>query len=446
MTVFYGYITMLKKILVSIMSLLIAIPLVSCGNLNDSASYNEGEECTITLSWWGGDERHEATKRAVELFESRHPEIHVETDCGNWDGWKTKVFSEYDNGRCADVIQVNYDWLVNLSYNGDGFYDLEKLDKYINLSYFSEDVLRFGRRNGILNAIPFSITGRTVFLNKEAYDSVGVPAPRTWEDLFYAAPKFNQTGIYPLEADNGSGTTAFYIAVVYEQQKTGHQFITDNGEIGFDVDELADALSFYKKLQDNGVVRSVTQMENDPSSKTLYESDTWINGRVAGILEWGSSVAKYQKAFGDPKTLISGNLITIPDAKSTGWMYKPSLLFAISKDTEYPVQSAMLLDFLYNDPDCANILGTTRGIPVSSAALAVLENNVGLSGLTYDSYNSLMNSDPILISPYFENAEMQKYYRDAIEAVSLEILTPEEAAQGIYANIIYTLGNIREGK
>ena len=57
-----------------------------------------------------------------------------------------------------------------------------------------------------------------------------------------------------------------------------------------------------------------------------------------------------------------------------------------------------------------------------------------------------MNSDPILISPYFENAEMQKYYRDAIEAVSLEILTPEEAAQGIYANIIYTLGNIREGK
>lgn len=428
------------------MSLLIAIPLVSCGDFNDSASYNEGEECTITLSWWGGDERHDATKRAVELFESRHPEIHVETDCGSWDGWKTKVFSEYDKGRCADVIQVNYDWLVNLSYDGSGFYDLDQLDQYIDLSNFSEDILEFGRRNGVLNAIPFSITGRTIFLNKEAYQSAGVPVPHTWEDLFDAAQKLNQTGAYPLEADNGSGTTAFYIAVVYEQQKTGHQFITDNGDIGFDVDELADALAFYKKLQDNGVVRNVTQMENDSSSKSLYESYTWINGKVAGILEWGSSVAKYQNAFEDPDTLILGDFISISDAKSTGWMYKPSLLFAISKDTEYPVQSAMLLDFLYNDPDCASILGTTRGIPVSSAALSVLEDNGGLSGLAYDSYKSLMNSNPVLISPYFENEEMKKYYRDAIEAVSLEILTPEEAAQGIYANIIYTLSNIREGK
>ncbi len=106
----------------------------------------------------------------------------------------------------------------------------------------------------------------------------------------------------------------------------------------------------------------------------------------------------------------------------------------------------MFLDFIMNDPECAKILGTTRGIPVSSSALSALESSGQLSGLAYESTNKLMNSNPVLISPYFENAEMQKYYNDAIEAVSLDILTPEEAAQGIYANIIYTLGNIKEGQ
>lgn len=435
---------MIKKVLASVTALAAAITLVSCGPQNSEFSgvKNSGE-CTITLSWWGGDERHEATKAAAELFESRHPEINVETEYGSWSGWKNKIFSQFESGECADVMQVNYDWLVSLSYDGSGFYDLEKLGKYIDLENFDKSILEFGRRNGVLNAVPASVTGRTLFYNKNAFESAGAELPETWDDLFTAAEKLNRQGAYPLEADNGSGFTAFYLAVVYEQQKTGHQFITEDGNIGFDVSELSDALSFYKSLQDAGVVRSVEMMNGENGN--FNESDSWKNGKTAGIAEWGSSVSKYRSALNNPDSLVCGPLLEMDGAEGTGWMYKPSVLFAVNSKTEHPAESAMLLDFLLNDPDCARILGTTRGIPASASALEALQGTDMLSGPAWDSANILFDSKPVLISPYFENSEMQKYYRQAIESVSLGILSPEEAARGIYANIIYTLREIKEG-
>lgn len=434
---------MLKKMLISATAVIMSFSLVSCGASELPSAYEAGEECTISFSWWGGDERQQATQEAIELFESRYPEIHVETESGAWSGWKKKIFDDIESGNAADLMQVNYDWMVDLSYDGSGFYDLNKLDKFVDLCQFDESVLEFGQRNGVQNAVPVSITGRSLFFNTEKFAEAGADLPYDWDDLIDAGNKFREIGAYPLEADTGSGFTAFYLAVVYEQQKTGHLFITADGEIGFNVEELADALSFYKKLQDEGVVRSVEQMKKD--SGNLISSDTWKNGTVAGIAEWGSSVSKYQKALENSESLSVGNLLMLSGAESTGWMYKPSLMFAVNKDTEYPVQTAMLMDFLLNDPECAEILGTTRGIPVSESALGALKESDKLNGLAWDSTTSLLESNPVLISPYFENSEMQKYYNDAIEAVSMELLTPEEAAQGIYANIVYTLREIKDG-
>lgn len=444
-----------KKVAVILSALMCLLVGTSCSDtsnisssiINNNIQYNPDEECTITISWWGGDERHEATEKAIEVFESRYPNIHVETDYGAWSGWKNKVFDELDNGTCTDVIQVNYDWLVTESYDGSGFYNLESLSNYIELSNFSNDILEFGRRNGVLNAIPVSITGRSMFYNKSVYDKAGVDIPSTWDDLMTVAPKINAIGSYPLNCSNNDTTcTAWYLCVVYEQQKTGKEFITSDGELGFTVEEIADALQFYKDLQDNGVVRSVQVTKAQDTAENNYECKTWKNGVIGGILEWGSSVSKYQGTLENPEDLVIGNLLTMEDTKSSGWFYKPSLLFAINKDTQYPVQSAMLLDFLLNDSESAEILGTTRGIPVSSSALAVLEEKNMLSGLAYESNNQIVDKGLIVISPYMENTKMTEYYNQAIEEVSMEILSPYDAAQGIYANMIFTLEELKEGK
>ena len=43
-----------------------------------------GDQVTLSISWWGGDSRHEATLAALELFEEKYPNIKVEPQYGAW--------------------------------------------------------------------------------------------------------------------------------------------------------------------------------------------------------------------------------------------------------------------------------------------------------------------------------------------------------------------------
>ena len=95
-------------------------------------------------------------------------------------------------------MQINVGWLSQYSADGNGYYDLEKLSGLIDLSNFSEDILKYGRRNGKLNAIPIAMNAETVYINKTLYERCGLGIPKTWDDLFAAAKVMSKDGIYPM--------------------------------------------------------------------------------------------------------------------------------------------------------------------------------------------------------------------------------------------------------
>ncbi len=418
---------------IRLISILIAVTcmfmLGSCSLKNKSEDDNVS--CTLRFSWWGGDDRHEATIRAVELFEKKYPDINIETEYGGWDGWTEKVAAQMAGGTAPDIMQINYDWLLRFSNGATGFYNLEELDDIIHLENFSDEVLEYGKQNGILNAIPISMTGRSLFFNKTTFDEIGAEIPETWDDFINLGEVFREHDSYPLDLDIQTGFTAWYFSVVYSQQKFGKEFLTHNGEINFTVDEIAQTLDFYKMLEDKGVIRTVMQRMNEDGNDALYQSPEFIDGSVAGILEWGSAVGKYDSSISSDN-LVIGNLLFLEDCKISGWFIKPSVLYAISSDTKYPEQAALFLDFMLNDSECAEILGTSRGIPESSSAYKALESKNILEGLSYQSYQQINECNPIVISPYMELSEMSACYNKAIENVSYGIKTTDEAAQEMY--------------
>ena len=413
--------------------------LVSCSMKNN----NDGDSVTIRFSWWGGDDRHEATVKAVELFEKKYPLINVETEYGGWDGWTEKVTTQIAGGTAPDVMQINYDWLLRFSNDGTGFYDLEKLSDIIHLENFSDDVLKYGKQNGILNAVPISMTGRSLFFNKTTFDEIGAEIPETWDDLMNLGSIFREHDCYPLDLDIQSGFTAWYLSVVYAQQKFGKEFISQDGILNFSADEIAQALDFYKELENNGVIRTISQRADEDGNDALYQSPEFINGSVAGTLEWGSAIGKYDNSIKDDD-LVTGNLLFLDNCKVSGWFIKPSVLYAISSDTDYPEESALLLDFMLNDPQCAEILGTSRGIPASKTAYKALEDNNNLEGLSYQSYQQINDCNPVVISPYMELSEMRNCYNKAIENVSYNIMNTDEAALQMYDEMQQILKKFRD--
>lgn len=435
---------------------ILATSVVGCGS-NTDATNNGGstapvenvdvtaESATLRFNWWGGDDRHKATLAAVDAFKVKYPNITIEAEYGGWDGHAEKITTQMTGGTAADIMQVNYDWLIKFSPNGTGFYDLESLNEYLDLSTFEENVLAFGRRKGILNAVPASITGRSTYFNKTTLDQVGVAIPKTWDELLATGEDFAAQGLYPFDLDTGSGFPGWYMGVVYMQQKTGRLLINEDGTLGFTEDDIKGALEFYKSLEESKVIRTQEQRSNEAGTTPLYQTPSWLEGKVAGVLEWSSSIGKYQAALAEKgQELVLGDLLMMDDAKSTGWFMKPSVLFAINKDTKYPAHAATFLNFILNDPEAAVVLGTTRGIPSSSAAKEALAETGELEGLAYQGAEQIENCDPVIMSVYMEDSQMKEAYKTAVESVSYGTSTIEEAAADLYQEMTDILDAIAQ--
>ncbi len=407
---------------------------VSCSLDSEKSNSEEENSCAIRFSWWGGDDRHDVTLKAIELFESKYPHIDIQAEYGGWDGWTEKITTQIAGGTEPDIMQINYDWLIRFSEDGKGFADLEKLGNQIGLDNFDSEVLDYGRQNGVLNAVPISMTGRSLFFNKTTFEEIGAEIPKDWDDLMNLGEVFRESGNYPLDLDVQSGFTAWYLAVVYAQQKFNKEFITYDGELNFTVEEIEETLEFYKTLEENGVVRTVKQRINDDGNDALYQSSEFIDGSVAGILEWGSAVGKYDMSL-EEDILVTGNLLFTENCEVSGWFVKPSVMYAMSNNTKNPEECALFLDFILNDKECAEILGTSRGIPSSRSAYESLEEKGMLKGLAYESYVQINECNPVSISPYMELSEMSQCYNEAIENISYGEMSVHDASEQMYSKI-----------
>ena len=435
----------MKNILSILTVLCCVLTLTACGG-GKTASVTEPDgsldPCTLRFSWWGGDDRHEATLAAIDLWSSLHPEIKIVPEYGGWDGWTEKVAAQISGGTAPDVMQINYDWLISFA-GKDTFYDLDKLGSQLDISGFSDEVLSFGKNDGSLLAVPVSLSGRGLFYNSQVYSKLGVGFPSTWSELTALGKPFSRAGIYPLDLDIQSGGTAWYLAVVKVQQDTGREFLSMDGKLGFTVEDIEAALEFYKELEEAHVIRTVKTRTDEDGSAALYQSPGFIGGSVAGVLEWGSSVGKYEMVLPEG-VLQAGPFLTGDDGKSGGWMIKPSLLYSISGKTAHPDEAAAFISFLLNNEDCADVLGTTRGIPASRSAEESLEKSGKLTGLAQASDEMLEELDTVTISPYMELTRMKEFYNSAIEAVSYGSADPHEAAQEMYDSITAYLEKMRK--
>lgn len=413
---------MVKKIVSLFICCLTALNLSSCTTEPSSNS----EQVTITYSWWGGEDRHDKTIAALEEFQKAYPNIKVKVEFGEWTGFKKKMNMKIAGNDEPDLMQINYDWLETYSKDGSGFYDLNKVSNQLDLSNFSNDVLNYGTKNGVLNAIPISMNSKTLFYNKSLMDKYNISDLTTWDSLLSDTAKISDEGTYLLTLDK---TNSWILPMAYIQEKTGRAFITDDVALGFTEEDIKELLIFYKQLLDNKILSPL----NDIRDYNFSE-----NNSIA-LVNWASDSSKIEKNLSKNDTKAYVSQFPCSNGETPLTYVKPGMLYAISKNTDHAEEAALLMNFLLNSPDAAKIQGLDRGIPTSNASIDALKDDNQLNGLQYDAVQKSSNTKNILISPYYENTLVQNICVEALTEVSFSTSSIDDIASNTYTDLTKTL-------
>lgn len=397
---------------------------------------NTTDPIEISFSWWGGDARHEATQNAVKAFMAKYPNITVKTSYSAWDGWEDKMSSQFATGTAPDINQINWNWITSFSSDGSAFYDLNKVSNILDLKQFPQDYLTQCTVANKLQGVPIAMTGRIFFWNKTTYDQAGLATPKTLAELVTAGKVFKEKlgeNFYPL-AMNELDRTIFM--VYYLESKYGKPWV-ENNELQYTKDEIKEGLEFIQSLEDDHVIPSIATIAGDGAA-SFDKNPKWMEGKYAGIFEWDSAATKQQGALNEGQEFVVGEELA-DMGEHKGGFSKVSMCFAISENTKYPAECAALINFLLNEQEGVEILGSERGVPSSAAGLQICKDKGLLNEIVAEANEKVLGYVSFPLDPKFESSVLKAtnegVYWDVMAGLSYGDYDSDEAADTLIEGI-----------
>ena len=364
---------------------------------------------TLTMSWWGGESRHNAYQEALKAFSAEHTTITVNPTFAAWSGWEDTMSTKFAGGVAEDVCQINWNWLYNYSGNGQTFLDLNSVTDYLDMSQWDDAKLGACNVANAQQCVPISMTGRIFYWNMTTFNKAGITeVPATEDDLFAAGKAFQEKlgdDYYPLHL---GAYDRMILMVFYLESKYGKDWADPvTSTLNYTEDEIAEGIDFIKSLVDGHVMMNLKTYYSANSDTATHQSNEWITGKIAGIFEWDSAASKYSSALDDANKdgFTVGEEIKFGD--NNGGFSKVSMGLAITKTSKCVAEAATLIDFLLNNGKGAAIMGSECGIPASKAGLAAAQAAGAVKELVAEANGKVMAFVSNKLDPLFESNDLK---------------------------------------
>ncbi|MFP3713130.1 ABC transporter substrate-binding protein [Puerhibacterium sp. TATVAM-FAB25] len=360
----------------------VALALSACGSGDGPAqgaepgsaeSLDTERDITLSLAWWGNDDRAAKYEEAVDLFEEKYPNITVQTQFQAWDDYWTARSTEAAGQTLPDVFQMDLSYLRQygatnqlLDLNGQTGVNLD-------VEGVDDTLLESGVIDGSQYGIPTSTNTLAFFYNADLTEKFGIEPPAegyTWDDYAAWVQEVSEAGAGADPAVYGSGdyTGTFWFFLQWLIQDGTDPF-TEDGGLNFDE---ADMTAWLEQAQPLREAQAFYPIEK---SKQLEPLGGFTVNEAASEISWDNFLAGYVADSGTDNI----QMLPIPanDEGETGMFYKPSMLLSASAATEEPEAAAALIDFLVNDPEVGTIFGTSKGVPAVAAQRDAMEVEPG---------------------------------------------------------------------
>lgn len=393
---------------------------------NNNAAGDE-EEVTIRVAWWGGQERHDMTIEAIELFEAEYPHINVEPEYTSWDGYWERLSTQAAGSNLPDVINMDNSRLMEYS-SRELLVDLQPLidNGHINMDDV-EDVYQDINvaEDGTVMAISLGANALGIIENRDVLAEHGIELEPgyTYDDMMDAMHEIQESTdeeFFGFDFANAE----FEMFFVFARQHGQSVFNAEGDGLGFEEDVLVD---FFQMVQT--MVNEDVAAPHDVMMDYIDGGDSMIGEGTAGM----GMTASNQIIGGQQSTDMELGLNIMPaiEGGQDGNWIRPSMSFSISSHSEQQEAGAQFIDFFTNSLEVNEILQADRGVPVSSVVRDHLSEMVdGATAETF-AYLELVEdytspADPL--SPPGE-AEVRGSFQRVVEVLKYDQATPEEATQ-----------------
>lgn len=421
----------MKRLLAVMLCLTLALPCVATALAEE-----------ISISWWGGDSRHEATQAAIAAFEAAEG-VTVKTHYAAWSGWEETMSGSFVAGNAEDVDMINWNWLYAfIDENGDSYFlDLNEMSDIIDLSQWSETMLDACTVNGKLLALPNALSGRIFYWNKTTFDRAGIEFPSTFEGLKAAGATFQEKlgdDYYPLAL---SAYDKMILMVYMLESKYGKAWVVD-GALNYTVDEIAEGFQWIRDLEDAHAIPSTATLSGG-GADSLDKNEKWITGKYAGVWQWDTSASKCQHALAEGQEFVVGEQLTDMGAYKGGFT-KVANGFAIFRNAANPELAAKLINFMNNEEEGIRARKSEYGIPASAKGLALCAEEGLIDPIVAEANGKILAWCSFQLDPKFEDGRLKNdggVYQDVFEGLSYRDYSVSDAAKVLFDGVTAVLAN-----
>ncbi|WP_158602192.1 ABC transporter substrate-binding protein [Cohnella endophytica] len=422
-----------KAITASMLSAVLLLSACSKGN-NDAgtdsasqpagnASAPAGKKVELRMSWWGSDERHERTQKAIELFEQKNPGITITGEYSGFDGYMDKLNTQIAAGNAPDLIQMGGN--IKEYVDKNALLDLKPyVGGILNLDDFNEGLVKSATFNDKLYGVTLGVSSSSLLYNASMFEKAGVALPTdqwTYEDFKSSAIEIaaklgkGHYGSYDLSSD--VATLASYLGGV------GKELYRD-GDRRFEKQDIVGWFAIWDELRKAGaIVPADVQVANPP---TAVDKSLLVNGQVAIQGASASQIFGFQELTQDRLALA-----LFPNGPAGSGMVQPisGQYLTAYEGTEHPEEVAKFINFFVNDPEAGVILGSTRGVPPSGKIRDTLAaQSTPVDKVLYD-YISLVSdtAPPVVYQQFPLDNEFTKLLQVTSEKIAFKAKSIDSA-------------------
>lgn len=384
---------MMKKLMAFTLALTTCVSmLAACGGGNSDVQTNGGTNDTasggaknveLTFGWWGAEGRHAYTQELAQKYMDEHEGVKITFQPNSWDGYWEKMATQAAGNNMPTIIQMDHAFINNYASNGL-LYDLTPFveDGTLNLENINPELLESGKVDGKMVGVVLSQSARAVTINKKSLAEAGLEMPSadwTWEDYEKLCLTYTEKTGNP--AVDSYDSYMSMLAATLRQQGLNFYNEAQDG-LGFDSYEpLVPFFSTWERLVKAGACitpdQNVTLLQL-PSEQTLVST--------------GKALLRYHAntfpSWAKNEDLVLNVMPHLEGGQYGNWA-KPGMYFSIAANTDEATarEAAKFINWWLNSEEVADVQGTDRGIPASSAICEYMMGKEDITPLDVDTFH-----------------------------------------------------------